>query len=137
MKSPDVSNSATVQEDPDLQPTNSENFEGTRDQPQTEKTFDVGDWVVVQFHVEGYQGKRNIKIKKYIGKIIELNDVESDVFKITFLRPKTTKMHKGYVYVYPNKADEVECEKEQILYKIEAPEMFERGLKFSVHVTDL
>jgi hypothetical protein len=85
----------------------------------------VDDWVVVQFSYENKNGG-----KKYIGKVVELSGSE---YQISFLRPKITKEYKGYIFVFPNILDIVQCVREQILYKIEPPQKWQRALKFCVH----
>jgi hypothetical protein len=87
------------------------------------------DWVVVKYDLEEEKGER-----KWIGRII---DVEQSAYRITFLRPKRTKLHSGYIYQYLAKEDSDTVSKEQILYVLPPPERFQRCLKFIQHCDSL
>jgi hypothetical protein len=97
-----------------------------------EDEFKVSDWVVVKYSML----KQKNTYRKFLGRILGINE-ERTMFHITFVRNKRTRQHNGYVYYYPYDPDEDDCHRDDILYKVEPPTEFQRGLKFSTNVNSL
>lgn len=73
-------------------------------------------WLLVGFDISTFSQKKN---KYYIGKVIRSVDGE---FEGSFLRPRPTKNHSGYIYVFPDVPDVCLFTYEQvvgILYPVE------------------
>ena len=93
-------------------------------------TISEGDWAVVRFKMQESRQER-----RWIGKIMRVN--ENDTYLMNFVRDKRTRQHSGFIYLYPHEPDDYTVYKTQILYKVEAPTVYQRALKFNVNTSEL
>lgn len=111
--------------------------------PVNKSDLKVGDWVLVAFTPDKQMASSSRETLNYIGRLtgkvsaISREDGEGD-FKASFLRPKMTRDHCGYVYGYPAVEDNSELFFKQVVGKLVTPEKYGRGLlKFQVHHKDV
>lgn len=82
------------------------------------------DWIVVRFKLLEQSGEL-----RWVGKILRVND--NKTFLVTFLRPKHTTLHTGFIYTYPPRdPDEDTVCRTQILYIVPPFKKFQRYLHF-------
>ena len=94
-------------------------------------TFQIGDWVVVRFAVQG-----TTRTRAFIGKF---DSVRNGRMWASFLRPHSTRNESGYMYSYPKIKDYSSFLPNQIVKIIDPPTTYLRdGLfLFSINSNDL
>jgi len=91
--------------------------------------YKANDWVVVRYPLTDKDGYKN-----YIAKVISVDPLDvHEKFLIECLNPIPTKEHKGYIYSYFHVREEELFQECDILYKMNAPENWQRKLKFDKH----
>ncbi|KAI5725023.1 hypothetical protein M8J77_010083 [Diaphorina citri] len=83
----------------------------------------IDDWVLVYFDQEC---SHKTKKRGFICQVIGTAD--SNTLVGNFLRPKTTRDHKGFIYGFPNVIDKAKFSFSQIVGKLKPPKPYGRGL---------
>ncbi|XP_025419986.1 uncharacterized protein LOC112690233 [Sipha flava] len=103
-----------------------------------ENEVNVDDWVLVSFQLDNLKqsSSKDMVYMYYIGQIIK--QLDGSTFEGTFLRSKTTKLFKGFVYGFPNVKDICEFDRSQIIGKMQKPIPYCRGLfKFNFNCNSI
>ncbi|XP_025407415.1 uncharacterized protein LOC112681370 [Sipha flava] len=103
-----------------------------------ENEVNVDDWVLVSFQLDNLKqsSSKDMVYMYYIGQIIK--QLDGSTFEGTFLRSKTTKLFKGFVYGFPNVKDICEFDRSQIIGKMQKPVPYCRGLfKFNFNCNSI
>lgn len=98
----------------------------------------VDDWVLVSFKLENIKQSisKDMVYMYYIGQIIK--QLDGSTYVGTFLRRKTTKLFKGFVYGFPNVKDICEFDRSQIIGKMQKPVPYCRGFfKFTFNYNSI
>lgn len=94
----------------------------------------IDDWVLVYFHQES---STKAKKRGFICQVIG-SSADSDAWVGNFLRPKSTREHKGFVYGFPNVIDKAKFSLSQVVGKLKPPKPYGRGLfQFQLHSKDI